>query len=215
MDVRRPDALNLEYTRTMMGFLLFRPRPARIAMVGLGGGSLAKFCYRYLPAADITVIEINPQVIALRDEFLIPPDCDRFRVIEDDGADFVRTTSQQFDVLLTDGYDHRGLPHRLCSQIYYDQCAKVLEPDGMLIANLHFEHQDYVLHIARIRFSFNGNTLLAEDDDEEYGIVFACRDGLSTPLAPIRRPSALDERTWMSLQGPFARVISAFNRKCL
>jgi len=42
MDVRNPYALDLEYTQTMMGFLLFLPEPRRIAMIGLGGGSLAK-----------------------------------------------------------------------------------------------------------------------------------------------------------------------------
>jgi spermidine synthase len=54
MDTRWPNALELEYTRMMMGFLLFKPAPARIAMLGLGGGSLAKFCRHHLPAADIT-----------------------------------------------------------------------------------------------------------------------------------------------------------------
>ena len=34
-----PDALALEYTRTMMGFLLFNPEPRQITMIGLGGGS--------------------------------------------------------------------------------------------------------------------------------------------------------------------------------
>ena len=66
MQVDDPDALDLGYTRTMMGFLLFQPEPRQIAMVGLGGGSLAKFCHRYLPQAQIQVAEINPHVIALR-----------------------------------------------------------------------------------------------------------------------------------------------------
>src|SRR5512146_1660508 len=74
MDLRDPFALDLEYTRTMMGFLLFRPDPRQIAMIGLGGGSLAKFCHRHLPAARLQVVEINPHVIALRDEFHVPPD---------------------------------------------------------------------------------------------------------------------------------------------
>src|SRR3954469_7553993 len=65
MELARPDSLDLSYTRTMMGFLLFHPMPLRIGMIGLGGGSLAKFCYRHLVRADITVLEINPHVIAL------------------------------------------------------------------------------------------------------------------------------------------------------
>ena len=47
-----PWQLEVDYTRTMMGFLLFHPAPARIGMIGLGGGSIAKFCHRYLPAAN-------------------------------------------------------------------------------------------------------------------------------------------------------------------
>src|SRR5678809_13316 len=54
-----PDALIAQYTRKMMAFLLFNPNPKHIVMIGLGGGSLAKFCYRHLPGSKITVVEIN------------------------------------------------------------------------------------------------------------------------------------------------------------
>jgi hypothetical protein len=37
-----PVALQLACTQAMMGFLLFVPAPARMLMLGLGGGSLAK-----------------------------------------------------------------------------------------------------------------------------------------------------------------------------
>src|SRR5688572_16994086 len=69
-----PDALIAQYTRKMMAFLLFNPDPRHIVMLGLGGGSLAKFCYRHLPQSQITVVEIDAEVIAMRDEFLIPRD---------------------------------------------------------------------------------------------------------------------------------------------
>ena len=58
-----------------------------------GGGSLAKFCYRHLPDTCITVVEINPHVIALRDEFKVPPDDRRFRVVEADGVHFAAHTA--------------------------------------------------------------------------------------------------------------------------
>jgi spermidine synthase len=67
MLLSNPDALVLDYARAMMCFALFAPRPRHILMVGLGGGSLAKFCYRHFPDARITVLEISAEVIALRD----------------------------------------------------------------------------------------------------------------------------------------------------
>ena len=79
MRLDAPDRLITAYMRKMMAFLLFKPTPHRIVMIGLGGGSLPKFCYRHLPETQITVIEIDARVIALRDEFCIPKDDERFQ----------------------------------------------------------------------------------------------------------------------------------------
>ena len=74
MSLKDPFALELDYTQAMMSFLLFLARPQQIFMLGLGGGSLAKFCWRHVGSARITVVEIDPDVIAFRDEFELPPD---------------------------------------------------------------------------------------------------------------------------------------------
>jgi spermidine synthase len=108
MDLRDPHALDLEYTRTMMAFLLFAPQARDIEMIGLGGGSLAKFCHRHLPDTRIHVVEINPHVIALRDVFHVPEDSERFRVIAGDGAQYVRAGAERCDVLMVDGFDRIG-----------------------------------------------------------------------------------------------------------
>ena len=175
MKLRDPYALDLEYTRTMMGFLLFNPEPRQIVMIGLGGGSLAKFCFHHLPQASIQVAEINPHVIALRDEFHVPPDGDRFRVIKTDGAQFVRHRVTRPDVLLVDGFDTEGQPSRLASQRFYDDCHEMLQPDGILVVNLHYGHRQRDAFVERIRRSFDGAVLLVDDGDLSNSIVFACK----------------------------------------
>jgi hypothetical protein len=73
MRLSAPHQLELEYTRSMMGFLLFKLHPRDIALIGLGGGSLAKFIHRHLPASRIAAVEIHPQVIsAARNWFWCP-----------------------------------------------------------------------------------------------------------------------------------------------
>ena len=62
MRLDAPDELVLDYTKAMMGFLLFNPAPSRVLMIGLGGGSMLKYMHSHLPAADITVVEINQAV---------------------------------------------------------------------------------------------------------------------------------------------------------
>ena len=69
MRIDNPSALVSEYTRKMMAFLLFRPRPRHVLMIGLGGGSLLKYCHRHLPTTRFTAIEIDANVISLRSHF--------------------------------------------------------------------------------------------------------------------------------------------------
>src|ERR1700729_4146130 len=111
MRIDDPYALVNEYTRKMMGFLAFQPNPRQILIIGLGGGSLVKYCHRHLQTTRITAVEIDPDVLALRSQFLVPPDDDRLTVIQADGADHVARMadrSARITAILVDAYDHTG-----------------------------------------------------------------------------------------------------------
>ena len=165
-----PDDLLLTYTRIMLTFLRFNPSPRSITMIGLGGGSMAKWCHRHLPQADITVVEINPRVIALRDRFYIPQDDHRFRILHEDGADFVARSPGKTDVLIVDGYDTDEQPPELCSQAFYNDCYRTLTSFGLMVVNL-CDCDDQV-SMARISKSFGDQifTILPEDGN---AVVFA------------------------------------------
>src|SRR4051812_16977495 len=106
MRLAKPNDLELSYTRSMMGFLLFMPPPTRVLMVGLGGGSLAKFIFHRLPDARIQAVEVNPRVVAIaRQCFHVPPDDERFEVTVADGAEHVQREDVFADVILVDGYE--------------------------------------------------------------------------------------------------------------
>lgn len=211
MQIRDPHALDLEYTRTMMGFLLFKPEPGNIAMIGLGGGSLAKFCHRYLPRSRIQVIEINPHVIALRNEFHVPLNDERFTVVQGDGAQFVRLRATRPDILMVDGFDAQGLPARLSSQRFYDDCAEMLQPDGIMVVNLHYGHASYDRHLERIRRSFSDAVLVIDDGELSNSIVFAFKGSGLAQLRPgvVRRPKNLDATAGNQLLAAFALIASA------
>ena len=183
MDKRKPWSLEVDYTRTMMAFLLLVPEPASIAMIGLGGGSLAKFCYRHLPDCHITVVEINPHVIALRRDFCVPDDDARFEVLQADGAAFAAAPGRSVDVLLVDGFDYTGQPAALCSQGFYDDCFLALSPQGVLAVNLHHDDANYALWAERIRRSFGGNAVEIPSPEKSNCIVLASR---GAPLSPRR-----------------------------
>lgn len=136
MRLSAPDELMFSYTRAMMGFLLFQPAPRHVLMVGLGGGSMLKFCYRHLPDTRITVLELDADVIALRDQFMIPPDDARLQIIHADAALYMESAPQDIDVLLLDGFGAEGLPSELCSAHFYAICRQALNPRGVLVVNI-------------------------------------------------------------------------------
>lgn len=175
MSIDDPDRLILDYTRQMMGFLLFNPSPRTIEMIGLGGGSLAKYCYKYLPASSITAVEIDPEVIAVGDQFFMPPEDDRFEIVCDDGAAFVKRDAGTCDVLLVDGFDKDGQPAELCSSEFYRDCHSRLNPGGVFVVNLCDHHWKHAAILSRIRQCFG----LVIDLPVKIGmnrVIFAFRD---------------------------------------
>ncbi|MGU7785121.1 fused MFS/spermidine synthase [Burkholderia sp. PU8-34] len=177
-----PDALAMGYTRTMMGFLLLQPAPRRICMIGLGGGSLVKYCYRQLPAAHITAIEINPEVIALRDRFCIPPDDARLSVVCADAAHYMSTTSQTFDVLLLDGFNADGAPAELVSAAFYQACYAQLNDDGVLVTNLLRDDPRLGDCLARLRDTFGPSVALAPAEGSAANLIaFAWKNDAPLP----------------------------------
>jgi spermidine synthase len=180
MSLSDPLSLEFDYIKVMMGFLLFNPQPEMISMIGLGGGSLAKYCYYKVPSSRMTAVEKSPEVIALRRLFFIPDDDDRLKVICGEGAEYVRRAEQQADVLLVDGFDVNGQPPQLCSQAFYDDCYNHLVPGGILVANLWERHR---LCTDRLRNTFGQNLKTVHTECGDNRAVFA-RKGANRALSP-------------------------------
>lgn len=160
MRISAPNELELAYTRGMMSFLLFHPEPARFLMIGLGGGSLAKFVYHRLPAARITAVELNPRVVAAaRAYFYLPAEDERFEVEIAEGGQYVADHPDSADVLMLDGFDGVSLADSLVTQRFYDDCAAALGDRGVLAVNLWGSDPNFDVYLQRIETSFNGLTL--------------------------------------------------------
>lgn len=179
MWVSAPTALVLNYTRVMMNFRQFVSSPQHILMIGLGGGSLAKYCYRHLPSSRITVVEIDAEVIALRDQFMVPLDNERFQVIHADGANFVAEASPDVDVLLLDGFGADGQPAELSSAEFYKRCRQLLTPNGILVANLSKDASNFWNLMARLLAEFGDYMWQSDVPDSNNCVIFAGNSSLA------------------------------------
>jgi spermidine synthase len=181
----RPYRLELGYTRTMMGFLLFNSKPQHIAMIGLGGGSMPKYCYRHLRDTRITVVEINPGVIALREHFHVPADDERFSVICADGADYVAKQHATLDVLAVDGFDTGGQVPQLCSHDFYAAAHNSLRDDGVMVVNTLGSDPNFEAYLDRIRHCFGDAVAVAPSEDCANRIVFATKGRAVFPVQEL------------------------------
>lgn len=176
MSLKDPFALELDYTQAMMSFLLFLPRPRQMLMLGLGGGSLAKFCYRHVGSAKIAVVEIDPHVIAFRDQFELPPDDGRLQVIEGDGADHVLKSAdweERSDVIMMDAFDRHGLSGSVSSTQFYQSVHDALAGRGVMVANLAGDKADREDHLAMIAEVFDDRLLtMAIPDGNDIVLAF-------------------------------------------
>jgi spermidine synthase len=185
MSTISPFELTVDYTQTMMGFAMLNRHPKHIGMIGLGGGSMAKFCYKHFPDSRITVAEINPHVIGLRKEFFIPDNDERFQIVQTDGAEFVQRSIGKFDVLVVDGFDQKGQSPQLCTQSFYSDTHDALTRDGILVVNLDETNGFYETYFSRIDTVFKSNVAEIQANDEGNVIVFAGR-GRQIPAADLR-----------------------------
>jgi spermidine synthase len=200
-----PDALIAQYMRKMMAFLLFNPNPRHIVMIGLGGGSLPKFCYRHLPRSRITVVEINEDVIALRDEFCIPKDDERFRVVHDDGARYVERLDEPVDVLLIDAFDADGIALSLAKSDFYAAAARQLTDSGVLVMNFWGPCERYVGNLAQARAAFGNSLLLVPVAGDVNVLLFAFKQ--TPPQSITDELEALAQRLQMRLLLDFPRYL--------
>jgi spermidine synthase len=160
MHIARPHDLELAYTRSMMGFLLFRPVPRRVLLIGLGGGSLAKFIRHYFPESLCEAIEIDPQVLMVaRQCFLLPDDDPGLTVSIGDGAEFVAQSGRRYDVIMVDGYEAESPAKALTSTAFYRDCQRRLSDGGVLVANLWSGDRAFSETLLRIESAFPDGTL--------------------------------------------------------
>jgi spermidine synthase len=200
MELENPTRLALAYTRKMMAFLLFNRAPERILLLGLGGGSLVKFCYGHLHSATLTAVEVNPDVIALREEFLIPSDDNRFRVIRADGAAYISALAPCKDVILADACDREGVAPELSSVEFYQNARRCLAPGGVFVTNMCGDADACAAHLVKLRNAFDDEFLSLPVGPGGNVIVFAFREPresvpwkrLEADAATLKRRYGLD-----------------------
>lgn len=137
MSLSDPSALVLDYTRSALVSLAFLDRaPARILFLGLGTGAIPRFLAERYPAAEIDVVEIDPEVLPLAERYFRFRRGPRLRVVVADAADFVRQAHAPYDLVVLDACFGPDPPPQLATPAFFGAVRGLLAPGGVLVANL-------------------------------------------------------------------------------
>ncbi len=206
MRLRKPNWLELEYSRKMMSWLLFNTQPRSICQLGLGAGALTKFCYWQFPDCKTVAVELNPDVISVcRSMFALPDEDERLRIVEMDALDFVNDerNTATFDVLHSDLYDATARGPVLDTPEFYAACKRCLAQDGMMTVNLFGDHPSFARNISAMSAVF-AKVICLSPTPEGNVIALAFKtmpdvddDALRMRAAEIRDTTGLPAKKWL------------------
>lgn len=137
-DLRQPQRLVFEYTQMMLGSLYLSPAPRSVLIIGLGGGTLPQTLERLLPQAQIDVVEVDPAVVRVAQQYFGFHADARVHVIVQDGRVYVRRAlrgPQRYQLIMLDAYDQQYIPEHLLTREFLSEVHDLLTPDGIVAAN--------------------------------------------------------------------------------
>lgn len=216
MRIRRPNDLELSYTRDMMAGLLLRDGfhgeagwPQNVLLIGLGAASLTKFCYHKLPQCRVTVVEIDAGVwAAARQFFKLPADDERLWIEIADGVEYITRAGDYYDYILVDGFDEDAKVGLLDSEPFYQACWTRLTDNGLLAANMFGRSRKYAAPLARLSSAFDKRTLALPACESGNVVAFGTRgEAVDISLDELaKRALRLRAQTGLDLRPTVARL---------
>jgi spermidine synthase len=111
----------------------------RVLIIGGGDGGMLREVSKHRSVEHITMVEIDGTVVDMCKEFLPNHskgayDDPRLNLVIDDGMRFVATTTtEKFDVIISDSTDPIGPGEVLFSENFYQACHRCLNDGGILV----------------------------------------------------------------------------------
>jgi len=110
----------------------------RVLIIGGGDGGMLREVSKHRSVEHITMVEIDGTVVDMCKAFLPRHsngayDDPRLNLVIDDGMRFVATTTEKFDVIISDSTDPIGPGEVLFSENFYQACRRCLNEGGILV----------------------------------------------------------------------------------
>jgi spermidine synthase len=181
-DINDPYYLDYEYIRIyeeLMRWRMNREGTLKTLFIGGGGYTLPRCLELMYPKAEIDVVEIDPEITRVVHEYLGVPRDTRIRSFNEDGRWFVMNCPDKgkYDFIVGDAFNDLSIPYHLTTKEFALQMARLLKPEGILMANVIDSYEkglfmpSYIRTLEEVFGEGNVHLVSPKPDDENKGIM--------------------------------------------
>lgn len=131
-----PITLFLPYSQMMVASLAWTKEPRRGLVLGHGGGSLAKWLAQRWPQLELDLVEFDPVVVKMAEEYFAYRAPPFHHVYVRDARAFLQQTNQTYDLIWVDAFARHMVPFHLATVEFYSELRKHLSPKGVVAVNI-------------------------------------------------------------------------------
>lgn len=172
--------------------LLSSPQQAHIAILGLAGGTISREFRHFFPQSQITGVELDPQVIAIAQEYF-HLDEQNIKVVNNDARQFMQHTSENYDLIVLDAFANEFyIPWHLTTQEFFQTIHQHIKPGGIVAFNIGSTTEDSTLlqaMIATLYTSFENVYIMPVPESLNYVVM-----ATDTPIISTQLQHITDER---------------------
>lgn len=150
------------------------PDSMEVLILGMGTGTYATQCRKYLGDMNIEGVEIDEKITKLsRKYFALPDD---INVTTYDGRAFLNASDRKYDVIMVDAYQDITIPFQMSSVEFFRLVKSHLNENGVMVVNMNMrgnDDGDINQYLADTISSVFGNVYTVEVDNSTNRELFA------------------------------------------
>jgi len=131
---------HFEYTEYFQMPFIWNPDLKRVLMAGLGGGSTQRAYQHYFTNVMVDTVEIDPAVVEVAEKYFTVNESPTLRIHTNDARQFLRLTTNTYDVILMDAYATTrygsSLPPQLVTKEFFTIASQHMSTNGVLAYNV-------------------------------------------------------------------------------
>jgi spermidine synthase len=180
-DLNDPGYLKYEYLRIYEEIVRWQARQRKSCnalFIGGGGYTFPRFIDAKYKHAAIDVVEIDPEIIRISQQYLGVSKDSHIRSCNEDARWFVMNSKEKgkYDFVFGDAFNDLSIPYHLTTKEFAVELKRLMKPDGLFLANVidSFQHgaflPSYIRTLEEVFGKGNVHLILPTTDYDQIGI---------------------------------------------